>query len=214
MAENFQNQSDNLEKQIGGFEEKTSNQNFDISFKDEEQVENMNYEDLKEYQSYLNEKANEIQKQNQSTEFSVELNEIHDIKRIMTHLDKGYKWKTNNAALVVKLYDSLKEQYSHYKHSSANFDKITITLPGYELNALYQALINVEGYGIEKARNFLRLLTNIGQSVSDAMTVLGDMNSDIQTIHQHLQMVDEKLQSFVNSENDETESEAQNENNS
>lgn len=203
------------ENQEQNVKENTNEQNFDISFKDEEQVENMSYEDLKEYQNYLNEKATEIQKQNQSTEFSVELNEIHDIKRIMSHLDKGYKWKTNNAALVVKLYDSLKEQYSHYKHSSnSNFDKITITLPGYELNALYQALINVEGYGIEKARNFLRLLTNIGQSVSDAMTVLGDMNSDIQTIHQHLQMVDEKLQSFATSENDETQSEAQNENDS
>jgi hypothetical protein len=203
------------ENQEQNVKENTNQQNFDISFKDEEQLENMSYEDLKEYQNYLNEKATEIQKENQSTEFSVELNEIHDIKRIMSHLDKGYKWKTNNAALVVKLYDSLKEQYGYYKHTSnSNFDKITISLPGYELNALYQALINVEGYGIEKARNFLRLLTNIGQSVSDAMTVLGDMNSDIQTIHQHLQMVDEKLQDFTTSENDETQGEAQNENDS
>jgi hypothetical protein len=46
------------------------------------------------------------------------------------------------------------------------------------------------------------------------MTVLGDMNSDIQTIHQHLQMVDEKLQDFTTSENDETQGEAQNENDS
>ena len=32
------------------------------------------------------------------------------VKTVMDHLNKGYNWKTNNAAVLVSLYDQLKKQ--------------------------------------------------------------------------------------------------------
>lgn len=203
--ENMENQSENLKKVENSQEETQEETQEEITFHDEDVIKKMSDEDISEYRSKLEGKANEIQKENQSKNFTVKLNESHDIKRIMNHLDKGYTWKTNNAALIVKLYDSLKEQYKYYKdYNDEDFESITIELPGYELNALYQALINVEGTGIEKARNFLRLLTNTGQSVSDAMAVLGDLNKDIKTIHNHLQYVDQEIEERAQDSNETT----------
>ena len=64
---------------------------------------------------------------------------------------------------------------------------------GHELNALYQALLNVEGTGVESARKFITMLTHIGETVSNAMTRLAEMNSEISEAHKELAEIEEQL---------------------
>ena len=110
----------------------------------------------------------------------------------MEHLNKGYGWKTSNGAVIVKLYDQLKKQNKELL-SSDSTDTI-IRLRGHELNALYQALLNVEGTGIENARKFIIMLTHVGETVSKAMTELAEMNTSIQEMHKELAELETQIQ--------------------
>jgi len=149
-------------------------------------------EELKAKRSELEKKTEKLQTEHASHEFSINLEDRKMIKTIMEHLDKGYTWKTQNAAVVVTLYDKLKSQYNESVKSDDN-SAISIKLRGHELNGLYQALLNVEAIGVERARKFIKMLTVVGETVTDAMALLADMNQEIHKIHQELQDLDKKI---------------------
>lgn len=145
---------------------------------------------LIEKRQELEKQAEELQLKAAEHRFTVNLDDRRTLKTIMEHLDKGYTWKTQNAAIVVTLYDNLKKQY---RESEANEETTSISLRGHELNGLYQALLNVEGNGVESARRFIKMLTNIGEAVTTAMKELGEMNLQITQIHQELSILDQQI---------------------
>ena len=141
----------------------------------------------------LEAKADELQRKAAEELFSINLDDRKQVKTLMEHLNKGYTWKTNNAAVVVSLYDQLKKQNKELLNSDA--EETIINLRGHELNALYQALLTVEGVGIENARKFITMLTNVGESVSKAMAKLAELNSEISETHKELAEIQEQLNS-------------------
>ena len=94
--------------------------------------------------------------------------------------------------MVVTLYDQLKAQNKELLKSDS--EETVISLRGHELNALYQALLNVEGTGIESARKFITMLTHVGETVSTAMTELADMNKEISEAHKELAELEAQIQ--------------------
>lgn len=140
----------------------------------------------------LSKKADELQKRAAEETFAINFDDRKQVKTVMDHLNKGYNWKTNNAAVLVSLYDQLKKQNKELLNSDT--EETVVNLRGHELNALYQALLNVEGKGIESARKFIIMLTNVGESVSNAMKLLAELNSEISETHKELAEVEEKLQ--------------------
>ena len=128
--------------------------------------------------------------------FEITFDNVKAIKTVQEHLNKGYTWKTQNAAVVVSLYDQFKTQG---KNLTADSDPV-ISLRGHELNALYQALLNVEGTGIENARRFITMLTQIGEAVGAAMQDLSTMNTTLNDLHAELAEVDAQLDADANVE--------------
>lgn len=124
--------------------------------------------------------------------FDVVFEDRKMIKTLMDHLNKGYTWKTNNAAVVVTLYDQLKKQNKELINSDS--EDTVISLRGHELNALYQALLNVEGTGIEAARKFITMLTHVGETVSIAMQQLAAMNQEIADLHKEIAELEAQIQ--------------------
>ena len=139
----------------------------------------------------LTKKVDELQIKAAEETFAITLDDRKQVKLVMDHLNKGYTWKTSNAAVLVSLYDQLKKQNKELLNSDA--EETVINLRGHELNALYQALLNVEGTGIESARKFITMLTHIGETVSNAMTLLAELNSEISETHKELAEVENKL---------------------
>ena len=139
----------------------------------------------------LTKKVDELQIKAAEETFAITLDNRKQVKLVMDHLNKGYTWKTSNAAVLVSLYDQLKKQNKELLNSDA--EETVINLRGHELNALYQALLNVEGTGIESARKFITMLTHIGETVSNAMTLLAELNSEISETHKELAEVEEQL---------------------
>ena len=140
----------------------------------------------------LTKKVDQMQLDAAEKTFTIEFDDRKMIKTLMEHLNKGYTWKTNNAAVVVTLYDQLKAQNKELLKSDS--EETVISLRGHELNALYQALLNVEGTGIESARKFITMLTHVGETVSIAMTELADMNKEISEAHKELAELETQIQ--------------------
>lgn len=157
----------------------------------------MSLETLKTKRKELVEKIDQLQTESAEKLFEIELDNRKQIKTIMDHLNKGFTWKTQNAAVIVALYDQLKKQY---KELSSDADSVVLKLKAHEINGLYQALLNVEGVGIEPARRFITMLTNVGETVTNAMSVLGDMNKEINEMHTELDATDKEITELENVE--------------
>ena len=146
---------------------------------------------LENQKKALEAKADKLQRKAAEEMFAITLDDRKQVKTIMEHLNKGYVWKTNNAAVIVSLYDQLKKQNKELLNSDA--EETVINLRGHELNALYQALLNVEGTGVEAARKFITMLTHVGESVSKAMAKLAELNSEISETHKELAELQEEI---------------------
>ena len=140
----------------------------------------------------LTEKVDAAQIEAAEKTFDIQFDDRKMVKTLMDHLNKGYGWKTSNATVIVTLYDQLKKQNKELI-SSDSTDTI-ISLRGHELNALYQALLNVEGIGIESARKFITMLTHVGETVSIAMSQLAEMNTNISDMHKQLAEIETQIQ--------------------
>jgi uncharacterized coiled-coil DUF342 family protein len=144
---------------------------------------------LKERQSKLAVEIDAMQTEASEKRFDITFDSVKSIKTLQEHLNKGYTWKTQNAAVVVSLYDQFKTQS---KMITGDADAV-ISLRGHELNALYQALLNVEGNGIENARRFITMLTQVGESVGVAMQELSTLNATLNELHAELSEIDATL---------------------
>lgn len=149
---------------------------------------------LQATQKELQTKVDAMQTEAAEKLFQVNLEDKSMIKTMMTHLDKSYTWKTQNAAIIVTLSDRLKARYKEL--STTPGDEYTVGLKGHELNGLYQALLNCEGTGIENARRFITMLTMVGKTVGEAMQELSALNETIKTAHAELAVAEKAVREF------------------
>ena len=159
-------------------------------------------DDLRQERIELEEQVTALQKENAALIFKVRIEDIAMIKTIQDHLKKGYTWETKNAAIVVTLFDRLKAERARLRKELKNNEKadLNLELKAYELNGLYQALLNVRGTGVENARKFVRMLTLVGESVTNAMNELTESNKKISDLHVKLRDIDVNIENAENVE--------------
>ena len=152
--------------------------------------------------SELENQARELQKTEAEKIFNIEIDDVKMIKTIRDHLNLGYTWTTKNAAIIVTLNDKLKTEKVRITDAiKENSEYVpSLELKAYEFNGLYQALLNVTGTGVENARKFVRMLTLVGQSVTEAMQELGESNKVITDLHVRLRDLDVNIESLENTE--------------
>ena len=143
---------------------------------------------LKDLRAQLEIEVNEAQTELATREYSVNLENTQNINAILKQIDKSYEWNIKNAAFLINLYDSITDQ----KKINANAEVKTsvILLNSMQLNTLYTVLTNITGTGIESARTFTRLLTNVGAQISDALKQTADDNKVVQQKHVELAELD------------------------
>jgi gamma-glutamylcysteine synthetase len=135
--------------------------------------------------------ANEKQVQLAEKLYAVEFEEVANITSVLKQIDKSYEWTIKNAAYLISLYDNLKANKVAITKSG---DTATVELNSLDLNTLYQVLTNINGTGIESARTFTRLLTNVGKQITDAMQSMAADNKEIQEIHVQLAELDAAIE--------------------
>jgi len=134
--------------------------------------------------------ANEKQQALADALYAVDFENVSNLTAILKQIDKSYQWSIKNATFVISLYDNLKASKVAIQKTE---DTPVVELSALDLNTLYQVLTNINGTGIESARTFTRLLTNVGQQITTAMETMAANNKEIQEIHVQLAELDAKI---------------------
>lgn len=148
--------------------------------------------ELKDLRAQLEIEVNEAQKELSEKKYSVNLENIQNINAILKQIDKNYEWSIKNAAFVINLYDTLADQKKQFQIEDKG--ESTVQLNSVQLNQLYTIITNITGTGIEAAKTFTRLLTNVGAQISDALKEMAEANKVIQEKHVQLAELDATIE--------------------
>lgn len=136
------------------------------------------------------------QKQQEAADakYAVDFESLSNITAVLKQIDKSYTWSIKNAAFIINLYDNLRiEKISIQKSEDQSY---VIHLGIIDLNTLYQVLTSIQGVGIESARTFTTLLTNIGKQITEAMEAMAEKNREINELHVSLGELDAQIAEF------------------
>jgi hypothetical protein len=168
--------------------------------------QNTELEDLKALRTELETNVSAAQTELSQKDFPVDFESLSNINRVLKHLNDDVNWNTKNAALLVNLNDNLKVEKQRInaevaaakqaKKELEEGQESTVYLKPVDLNTLYQSLLGVNSTGIEAARNYIKLLTNIGAQISAAMQEMTEENKKIQALHAELGDLDKKILEF------------------
>ena len=151
-------------------------------------MENLTKDELIAKRTQLETELNEVQEKLSNQTYSVDLENISNLKSLLKQIDKSYTWNIKNAAFVINLYDNLNNTKIAIQKSKD--ESFVVELKSLDLNTLYKVLTNIEGTGIESAKTFTRLLTNVGKQITDAMNQMAEANKEIQEGHVALAELD------------------------
>jgi hypothetical protein len=148
--------------------------------------------ELKDLRAQLEVEVNDLQTELATREYSVDVESASNLNAILTQIDKSYEWNIKNAAFLINLYDTLNDQKKI--NTNAKEKTTEVLLNSMQLNTLYTVLTNINGIGIESARRFTRLLTNVGAQITGALNEMADNNKVIQERHVALAELDIEIE--------------------
>ena len=163
--------------------------------------------DLENLRTELEQKAAKIQTELAEKTYSINFESVSNLTKVINHVNKDVTWTSKNAALLVNLSDSLKNEKSRLllADTAAKAEKringteiveadlTTVSLRQVDVNTLYQSLLAVQSTGVESARTYVKLLTNIGAQITEAMKAMAESNKEIQELHVELAELDAKI---------------------
>ena len=161
-------------------------------------MENLSREELVNKRAQLEAELNTTQDELANKTYTVDFENISNLKAVLKQIDKSYKWDIKNAALVINLYDNLNS--ARVAIQKTEDDNFSVELKALDLNTLYKVLTGIEGVGIEAAKTFTRLLTNVGKQITDAMNQMAEANKEVQQGHVELAEIDAAIDELAKQE--------------
>ena len=174
-------------------DEKQSTEVTDVDVNSEESKAPKTLEELKEERTALEKEVDKDATDARDALYEIDFIKESNITSMMKLIDKNLEWTIKEAALNVNLYDNLKSEKNRIKDATEDKDK-SVRLGPIDLNTLYQSLTTLKGQGIQNAKSFLRLLTDVGNNISGAMNKMAANNKVIQDKHIVLGELDKAIQ--------------------
>lgn len=159
---------------------------------------NLTKDELIAKRTQLETELNEVQDKLANKTYAVDLENMSNLKALLKQIDKSYTWNIKNAAFAINLYDNLNNTRIAIQKSED--ESFVVELKSLDLNTLYKVLTSIEGTGIESAKTFTRLLTNVGKQITDAMNQMAEANKEIQEGHVALAELDAKIDELTKQE--------------
>ncbi len=167
--------------------EQVENKDLEIKMITASDAKEMTDEVLKSETERLNKMANEFGELMKTKKYAIALDDIKDAKSLFKHLEKNVKWTHADAPLYVAAYTKLKDAIAAGLNESNE-----LLLDGPALNAVYQLLLKTEGVGFFAVRDYMSLLTNTGEGISNAMRKMVEDQNVLKNIHTNLSTLDDE----------------------
>jgi hypothetical protein len=167
--------------------EQVENKDLEIKMITATDAKEMTDEVLKSETERYNKMANEFGELMKTKKYGIAVDDIKDAKSLFKHLEKNVKWTHADAPLYVAAYTKLKDAIAAGLNESSE-----LLLDGPALNAVYQLLLKTEGVGFFAVRDYMSLLTNTGEGISNAMRKMVEDQNVLKNIHTNLSTLDDE----------------------
>jgi len=151
-------------------------------------ISDMSAKELTKLQDTLAEESVKVGEEIALKKYTLNFGKEKLVANVMKYFEKHAKWKHNEVPMLASCYLSLKEM----KEKGLDENGCGEMGPN-DLNTLYRTFIQAEGVGYFEARKHLTLITEIGQTVTDAMQEFGSDNDNLRNIHTKLAHIDSEI---------------------
>lgn len=136
---------------------------------------------IKELESVVDSMGKEIQ----SKKYPVAVGDIKSARTLLKFLEKSVRWSHQTLPGYISVVHSLKDAIKDGVSEEGN-----IFLGGGPVGQIYQQMLQVTGTGYFEAKDYLKVLTEVGAGISDAMKELADDNTNLRNVHTDLSTLD------------------------
>lgn len=137
-------------------------------------------------------KNEELLKEMQVKEYSVDFRSKKVFDKLLKFLEKEAEWSHTTAAGLIMLYHNLREEKP--KTKDKEWDN-HISLRSANVSILWQMMTKMSGKGFHEARDFVELMAAIGEVISKAVQKVHNDNQEIRDNHTQLSNLDQLLDS-------------------
>lgn len=149
-------------------------------------VETMSLEEIIEQRNALNSHSDDLMRQSQERVYKIRVENHATAGALVSLLSENCDWTVSDAAVFVSMMNDLRE-------SKKNIDKEgNITIRTANITSLYQYLLKMKGKGYNSAVNYLKALSVVGGSVSEAVKQIHDDNQLLKDVHTRLSELDDE----------------------
>ena len=147
-------------------------------------------EELLKKQEELQAKNETLLAEMQKREYELDFKDKKIFDSLFRFIEKDAPWGHTTAAGLIMLFANLKEQKPITTKKS--FDG-KVMLRATNVSILWQMVSNMTGNGFHDAKNFVRLMSNVGQSLSEAVQKVHEDNQELRDNHTELAEIDQEL---------------------
>jgi gas vesicle protein len=149
-------------------------------------ISEMTTEEIAAEREKLNSQSDELMKQSQARTYKIQVGTHQLAGDLMGLLNEHCDWTVSDAAVYVSMMNDLKA-------AKKNLDKEgNIQIRTANITSLYQYLLKMKGKGYTSATNFLKVLSTVGGSVSEAVKQIHDDNQLLKDVHTRLSELDDE----------------------
>jgi len=148
----------------------------------------MSDEVLKAEQERHNDMATKFGELARTKKYGVKFDDIKDAKTLLKHFEKNVKWTHAEAPLFVAAYQKLKDAITQGLNEQGE-----LLIDGPSLNGIYQILLKTEGVGFFAVRDYMSLLTQTGEGITNAMRNMIEDQNTLKNIHTNLSTLDDEV---------------------
>ena len=149
-------------------------------------VQTMSLEEIVEQRKVMNSHSDDLMRQSQERVYKIKVESHALAGSLISLLSENCDWTVSDAAVFVSMMNDLRE-------SKKNIDKEgNITIRTANITSLYQYLLKMKGKGYTSAVNYLKVLSVVGGSVSEAVKQIHDDNQLLKDVHTRLSELDDE----------------------
>jgi len=135
-------------------------------------------------------KNEDLLRQLQTNEYDIPMTKPKLYKQLMRFLEKDAEWGHTTATGLVMLYSNLKENSKAVQDK--DWDGI-VKLRGTSITILWTMVTSMKGKGFFEARNFIELMAEFGQDLSQVVQKVHEDNSALRSNHGRLAELDTEV---------------------
>jgi len=143
--------------------------------------------ELKDIQKELHEKSETLVKEMSEREYEIDFKNAKLLNSLIKFLEKDAPWGHTTATGLIMLYHNMREQKEIAKGKDWNG---VIKLRAANTTILWTMVTKMTGSGFYEAKNFVELMAQVGESLSNAVQKCHEDNQELRDVHTDLSKIE------------------------